>query len=397
MNGFEDLEQGVCAAAGFRAAAVEAGIKRSGGLDLVLAVSDRPATVAGTFTTHRAAAAPVRVTRSRVASGSARGVVVNSGCANAVTGARGFQDAEDMAAAAAAQAGIEVAEMLVCSTGKIGSHLPMDKVAKGIAVAASRLANTPEADEEVARAILTTDTRPKRACVAHGRGWSLGGMAKGAGMIAPDMATMLAFITTDAVVAAEHLQAGLGPAVRASFNAITVDGEPSTNDTVLVFANGASGVAPSEAELSSALENVCGRLAEAIVADGEGATKFVRVAVRGAWTPVEARRAARSIAESPLVKCALYGADANWGRIAAALGKVDITLDLDVASIWMGGALLFDRGRPTGDRAVEEAHTGLLAHEVEISCDLGVGDASAVMLTTDLSPGYVEVNAQYEP
>lgn len=397
MNGFEDLEQGICAAAGFRAAAVEAGIKRTGGLDLVLAVSDRPAAVAGTFTTHRAAAAPVRLTRLRVASGAARGVVVNSGCANAVTGARGLQDAEDMAGAAAAQTGVEMAEMLVCSTGKIGSHLPMDKVAEGIAAAASRLASGPMADEEAARAILTTDTRPKRACVAHASGWSLGGMAKGAGMIAPDMATMLAFLTTDAVVPAEHLQAALGVAVQGSFNAITVDGEPSTNDTVLVFANGASGVTPSPGELSRALANVCGRLAEAIVADGEGATKFVRVAVRGAWSAVEARRAARSIAESPLVKCALYGADANWGRIAAALGKGDITLDLDVVSIWMGGMLLFDRGRATGDRAVELAHAGLLGREVEITCDLGVGDAGATMLTTDLSPGYVEVNAEYEP
>ncbi|HMC09295.1 MAG TPA: bifunctional glutamate N-acetyltransferase/amino-acid acetyltransferase ArgJ [Actinomycetota bacterium] len=392
-----DLDQGVCAAAGFRAAGVAAGIKRSGGLDLALVVSDLPAAAAGTFTTHRAAAAPVIVSRERVAAGSARGIVVNSGSANAMTGPRGRQDAETMAAEAAAQAGVDPAEMLVCSTGKIGSHLPMDRVSKGIAAAAGALGSGGTNDEDAARAILTTDTRPKRAAVSHPDGWRLGGMAKGAGMIAPDMATMLAFLTTDAVVAPDVLRAAVCRAVDRSFNLITVDGEPSTNDAVLALANGRSGLRPSPGDLAGALEVVCGRLAEAIVADGEGATKLVRVRVGGARSVEEARRAARSVADSPLVKCALYGEDANWGRVAAALAKSGAALDLDALSIAMGGVTLLDRGEAAGDEAAAEAHRGLGAREVEIACDLGAGGAEGEILTTDLSPGYVAINAEYEP
>lgn len=396
-QGFTAIERGVCAAAGFRVAGVAAGIKASGGPDLVLLVSDVPATVAGTFTTHKAAAAPVRVSRARVQTGTARGVVVNSGCANAVTGSRGMRDAEEMAAMAAAAAGVEISEMLVCSTGKIGSHLPMDRVAKGIADAAVTLGSSASGDEAVARAILTTDTRPKRAAVVHASGWSLGGMAKGAGMIAPNMATMLAFLTTDAVIPADLLAEVLRPVVDATFNTITVDGEPSTNDTVLAFANGQSGITPPAGEVREALEVVCGSLAEAIVADGEGATKFVRVRVTGAWSAEEARRAARSIADSPLVKCALFGSDPNWGRVAAALGKADVTIDLDALTVSMGGSTLYDCGLATGDEALARAAEGLKAHDVAIDADLGVGDGEAVVLTTDLSFGYVQINAEYEP
>ena len=392
-----ELEQGVCAARGFRVAGVEAGIKRGGGLDLVLLVGDRPATVAGTFTTHPAAAAPVQVSRSRVAAGVARGVVVNSGCANAVTGARGLADAVEMAATAAAQAGVPAEHMLVCSTGKIGSYLPMDRVAKGIAGAAARLGSSPEDDARAARAILTTDTRPKRAAVRHEAGWALGGMAKGAGMIAPNMATMLALLTTDAVVPAARLQAALAAAVDASFNCITVDGEPSTNDTVLALANGASGVTPADGELQAALRGVCGRLAAAIVADGEGATKFVTVNVTGAASAAEARLAARTVADSPLVKTALFGSDANWGRVAAALGKSGVAWDLDALRIAMAGVTLLDRGVIAPPEAVSAANGALRPREVTIDCDLGVGHASATILTSDLSLGYVEINAEYEP
>jgi glutamate N-acetyltransferase/amino-acid N-acetyltransferase len=222
-------------------------------------------------------------------------------------------------------------------------------------------------------------------------------MVKGAGMIAPDMATMLAFITTDAVVAPDLLQKALAAAVNDSFNAITVDGECSTNDTVLVLANGASRVTPPADDVAAALASVCGSLARAIVEDGEGATKFVRVVVTGARTPEEARRAARSVAESPLLKCALFGEDANWGRVAAALGKTDVGLDVDSLSIAMGGVTLFDRGEPAGGDAEARAHEGLTAHEVSIDCDLGVGDASGEILTTDFSHGYVDINAAYEP
>jgi len=392
-----ELEQGVCAAAGFRVAGVEAGIKRSGGLDLVLLVSDRPATGAGTFTTHRAAAAPVQVSRPRAAAGLARGVVVNAGCANAVTGARGLADATEMAAAAAAQVGVPAEEMLVCSTGKIGSYLPMDRVAKGIAEAAAGLGSSAADDAQAARAILTTDTRPKRAAERHEAGWTLGGMAKGAGMIAPNMATMLAFLTTDAVVPAARLQPALAAAVDGSFNCITVDGEPSTNDTVLVFANGASGVTPADGALEAALRSVCGRLAAAIVADGEGATKFVTVHVTGAANAAEARLAARTVADSPLVKTALFGCDANWGRVAAALGKSGAAWDLDALRIAMAGVTLLDHGVIAPGEDVEAANAALRPREVTIECDLGVGQGSASILTSDLSLGYVEVNAEYEP
>jgi glutamate N-acetyltransferase/amino-acid N-acetyltransferase len=394
VGGFTESEEGVCAAAGFRAGAAAAGIKASGGPDLVLVVSDGPAAVAGTFTTHKAAAAPVRLSRARIPSGTARGVVANSGCANAVTGAGGRKDAEDMAAWAAAAVGAAPDELLVCSTGKIGSRLPMDRVAKGIAEAAAALGRD---DEAVARAILTTDTRPKRAAARHATGWCLGGMAKGAGMIAPNMATMLAFLTSDAIIAPELLRQVLPRVVASTFNRITVDGEPSTNDTVLLFANGASGQAPSPADVEEALASVCGRLAEALVADGEGATKFVRVRVSGAWSTEEAHRAARSVAESPLVKTALFGSDANWGRIAAALGKSDVTLDLEALTIAMAGVTLYDGGEATGEEALRRAEEALNAREITIDCDLRMGDGEAVILTTDLSTGYVKLNAEYEP
>lgn len=385
---------GVCAAAGFRTAGVRAGIKANGGFDLVLVVSDTPASVAGTFTTHKACAAPVLVSRERVRWGRSRGVVVNAGCANAATGGRGLEDAETMAALAAEAVGAGPAELLVCSTGKIGSYLPMDKVARGINDAAAALGTD---DERAARAILTTDTQPKRAAITQASGWRLGGMAKGAGMIAPNMATMLAFLTTDAVVSPDLLQRALGPAVDNSFNTITVDGEPSTNDTVLVFANGASGVEPAPDELGAALENVCLRLAEAIVADGEGATKFIRVRVTGAASSHEARRAARTVADSLLFKTAMYGSDANWGRIYAAVGKSEVTLDLGALSIAMAGVTVFDHGLPVGDEAVRKAEQALRSHDVAIDCDLGIGDGAAEIRTTDLSHAYVDINAEYEP
>jgi glutamate N-acetyltransferase/amino-acid N-acetyltransferase len=394
VSSFVDIPGAVCAATGFRAAGVAAGLKRSGGLDLALIVSDTPASAAGVFTSHRAAAAPVHVSRERVAGGAAQVIVVNAGCANAVTGARGRRDAEAMAAEAAAAVGVDPGHALVCSTGKIGNFLAMDRVSLGIAEAAGKLGTD---DLAAADAILTTDTRRKTAALAHDAGWRLGGMAKGAGMISPDMATMLAFITTDAVVAPDLLQKALTAAVNDSFNAITVDGECSTNDTVLLLANGASGVTPSADDVAAALGSVCGSLARAIVADGEGATKFVRVSVSGARTPEEARRAARSVAESPLVKCALFGEDANWGRVAAALGKTDVGLDLDVLSIAMGGVTLFDRGQPVDGDAEARAHEGLTAHEISIDCELAVGEASGEILTTDFSHGYVDINAEYEP
>jgi glutamate N-acetyltransferase/amino-acid N-acetyltransferase len=388
-------EAGVCAAAGFRAAGVSAGIKAGGNLDLALVVSERPAGAAAVFTTNRVVAAPVEVSRARLAGtgGRARGVVINAGCANAMTGSRGRDDAGRMADDAAAAAGVPAEEMLVCSTGLIGSYLPMDAVAKGIVEAARALGRD---DEPAARAIMTTDTVPKRASVAHSDGWNVGGMAKGAGMIAPNMATMLAVVTTDAAAETDLLASALRRAADATFNRITIDGDTSTNDSVIVLANGASGVAPEPDTFLTALTDVCRRLALAIVADGEGATKRVWIRVEGAAADEEAAQAARTVADSLLVKTALYGADANWGRVAAALGRSGVPVESDRLSIWMGGVQLLDRGTPAGHAAVVEARAALEGREIEVRCDLGRGDSKAEMLTTDLSPGYVRLNSAYE-
>jgi glutamate N-acetyltransferase/amino-acid N-acetyltransferase len=244
---------------------------------------------------------------------------------------------------------------------------------------------------------MTTDTHPKRAAVVNADGWTIGGIAKGAGMIAPDMATMLAFITTDVVADARLLQGILSEVVSHTFNAITIDGDTSTNDTVLAFANGASGVTPDVEQFSSALLAVCRSLAEQIVADGEGATKFVRVRVTGAAYEEDARRAARTVAESLLVKTALYGGDPNWGRIAAALGYSHVEGSLDRMTISIGGYELFSSGEPVASDAHAQARVALKdASQVTILCDLGAGDAFAEVLTTDLSPSYVSLNAKYE-
>lgn len=384
----------MCAPAGFRASGVSAGIKKSGALDLALLVSDGPASVAGTFTTNKGAAAPVRVSRERVARGAARGVVANSGCANSFTGERGIGDAQAMSAEAAKLLEVSAEEMLVCSTGLIGSFLPMDKVKSGIASAFEKLSND---DDAVAGAIMTTDTRPKRSAVRHADGWSVGGIAKGAAMISPNMATMLAFITTDAAVATGPLHEALSQAVGVSFNSIVIDGDRSTNDTCLCFANGASGVEPSQADLVTALEIVCRSLAEQIVADGEGATKFIRVSVRGAATKGDAEKAARQIAESALVKTAMFGGDANWGRVAAAIGQSGVEADYNRLLISIGGFKLLSYGEPAGESALEEARAGLKEDpEPAIECELGVGGESAEIVTTDLSLEYVRLNAAYE-
>jgi glutamate N-acetyltransferase/amino-acid N-acetyltransferase len=284
-------------------------------------------------------------------------------------------------------------ELSVCSTGLIGSYLPMDKVVSGIRIAAGSLSTD---DGDAARAIMTTDTVPKKAAAAHADGWSLGGIAKGAGMIAPDMATMLAFITTDAVVPSPQLSAALTQAVEISFNSITVDGDSSTNDTVLVFANGSSGIAPSPEDLAAALNGVCTSLARQIVADGEGATKVVSVQIRGAASAGEAKRAARTVADSLLVKTAVFGEDANWGRVAAAVGRAGVAVDFSRFGIDICGITLVESGEPGEVKLVDAARKAMAAREIAIGCDLAVGTASAEMLTTDLTPEYVKLNAEYE-
>lgn len=384
----------VCAAKGFRAAGVSAGIKKTGALDLALIVSNTPAAVAATFTTNLGAAAPVQVSRERVEKGTARGVVVNSGCANSFTGKQGYEDALAMADEAAKVLGLPPDDMLVCSTGLIGAYLPMEKVKAGIANAATSLTTD---DATASQAIMTTDTRPKLFEVRHSGGWALGGIAKGAAMIAPNMATMLCFITTDARVGAPALKSALAGAVSKSFNRVTIDGDQSTNDTVLCLANGASGISPTPEELQAALDTVCQSLAEQIVRDGEGATKFIRVRVRGAASEEDAVIAARRIAESLLVKTAMFGADANWGRVAAAIGQSRVKADYERLSISIGGFKMLSAGEPATKVLLDEARSALKEDpEPAIECDLSAGDASVEIITTDLSEEYVRLNAAYE-
>jgi len=387
------VEGGVCLPQGFLAAGVSAGIKRSGGLDLALIVSETESACAGVFTSNLAAAAPVLVSRERIKTGSARGVVVNSGCANACTGRKGYQHAVDMATVAAKVTKVPPNQMLVCSTGLIGSYLPMDKVLLGATKAASALVAD---DEKAMKAIMTTDTRPKRVAYSNSAGWSIGGIAKGSGMIAPNMATMLGFITTDASVSSAQLQSALIRVTKTTFNAISVDGDTSTNDTVLVFANGLSGVSPSVKAFTEALEAVCSDLAEMIVLDGEGAEKIVRIKVAGAADRRQAEQAARTVAESLLVKTAIYGGDANWGRVAAALGRSGASFELSRLTITMGNEKVFSNGEPGTPQAMVRARAEMKKPDISIGCDLGAGKSTAEMLTTEMTPEYVNLNAEYE-
>ena len=393
--------RGVTTPQGFRAAGVSAGIKRGGGLlDLALLVSDVPATAAAVFTTNRALAAPVIVSREHLArsDGVARAIIVNSGCANACTGDEGVQAARDMAEETARLVGCPMEQVLVASTGVIGVSLPIAKIRRGLPAALGALG----ADQggAAARAIMTTDPFPKEAAgrmTIGGRTIGIGGMAKGSGMIEPMMATMLAFVTTDAAVAHPLLERALRDAVHDSFNAITVDGECSTNDCVMLLANGASGGAVDEASYDafvSALGAVCLELALGIVRGGEGATKLVTVTVTGAATSEDARRAAKAIANSLLVKTAVHGGDPNWGRLIAVAGRAGVAFELSRAAVTIGSTVLFKDGRPY-DEAAPEAAEYLKQKEIALSVDLGAGSARSTVWTCDLSAEYVRINADY--
>jgi glutamate N-acetyltransferase/amino-acid N-acetyltransferase len=396
----EAIEGGVTAPAGFRAAGVAAGIKARGGLDLALVVSEGPATVAGVFTTNRAQAAPVIVSREHLdrSGGVGRAVVVNSGCANACTGDAGVEVARGMAGETARLIGCRPDEVLVASTGVIGVHLSLDKISTALpsAVAALAVDQGPRA----AQAIMTTDPFPKEAAVrlsVDGRDVRIGGMAKGSGMIEPMMATMLGFVTTDAAVSPALLQRALREVVDHTFNAITVDGECSTNDCVLVLAGGASGVVIDERHYDTfahALETVCLRLALGIVRGGEGATKLITVTVTGAASSRDARQAAKAIANSLLVKTAIHGGDPNWGRLVAVAGRAGVGFELSRARVTIGSIVLFQDGRPY-DEAAPEAAKYLGNDEIHVAVDLGVGTASSTVWTCDLSAEYVRINAEY--
>jgi len=385
---------GVTAAKGFVASGVHCGIRKRDRLDLSLVRSLEPATGAGMFTINRMLAAPVIVCREHLELAQPQAVVTNSGVANAATGERGILDARATAAETARVLGLDVEEVLVLSTGVIGSPLPLSNVIDGVREAAQTL--RVEGGSDSATAIMTTDTHSKEA-VAHGSGFTVGGMAKGSGMIHPQLATMLAVLTTDYPLEPGEPIEFLRPAVDASFNAISVDGECSTNDTVLLLANGASGVERTPAgdeEFALCLRKVCGELAKLIVVDGEGATVLAEIAVRGAANEAEARAIAERVATSPLVKTALYGHDANWGRIAAAAGSAKFNggfaqLDPDRLSIAIDGVPVLVDGRPSGDEPA------LTNGRCAIDIDLALGEGAANYLTTDLSYDYVKINAEY--
>ena len=391
---------GVTAPKGFRAAGVSAGIKANRALDLALLVADAPATASAVFTVNRAQAAPVIVSREHLtrSGGVARAIVVNSGCANACTGDEGLEVARGMAAAAARAVDCPVEQVLVASTGVIGVALPLDKIRGGLPVAHRAL--SADQGAAAARAIMTTDPFPKEASARismAGRDVSVGGMAKGSGMIEPMMATMLAFLTTDAAVPRPLLDRALREAVHDTFNAITVDGECSTNDTVMLLANGASGATVDDgsyAPFVAALRAVCLELALGIVRGGEGATKLVTVSVTGAASADEARRAAKAIANSPLVKTAIHGGDPNWGRLIAVAGRAGVEFELGRAAVTIGPTVLFKDGRPYDQNAAGAAEY-LKGTDIAVAVHLGVGGASSTVWTCDLSADYVRINAEY--
>jgi glutamate N-acetyltransferase/amino-acid N-acetyltransferase len=390
-------------APGFHSAATACGLKPSGALDLALVWSDAPCTAAGVFTTNRVQAAPVRLDRETLAGAAARirGVLANAGCANAVTGGRGDADARRMQRLCADSIGAAPDEALVLSTGVIGVFLDMERLAAG--VAALRGPGALRAAGDAARAICTTDTVPKiaRAEIALPRGTvTVAGFAKGAGMIHPNMATMLAVVTTDAAIAPARLDRALRAAVERSFNRISVDGDMSTNDTVLVLASGASGVTvddAGEAAFTAALGETCASLARQIARDGEGATRLVELRITGGASARQAHRVGDSIACSPLVKTAVHGNDPNWGRILAAAGYSGEAVEPERVRLWFGerdALQLLERGLPLPfDKAAASALLRLDPAIVHL--DLGLGDADAVVWTCDFSADYVRINADY--
>jgi glutamate N-acetyltransferase / amino-acid N-acetyltransferase len=391
---------GIATPRGFRAAGISAGIKSSGNLDLMLLVADAPAQAAAVFTTNKVIAAAVSVSKDHLqrSGGAVRAIVVNSGCANACTGDDGLLAAREMAAETARLLGCPADQVLVASTGVIGVALPIDKIRSGLPLALRALG----ADQggAAARAIMTTDPFPKEAAARTtigGRDVVVGGMAKGSGMIEPMMATMLGFVTTDAAVPRPLLERALRESVYDTFNAITVDGECSTNDSVMLLANGASGATVDEASYGAflaALRSVCLELALGIVRGGEGATKLVTVTVTGAASAAEARTAAKAIANSPLVKTAIHGGDPNWGRLIAVAGRAGVAFELTRAAVTIGPTVLFKDGRPHDENSPRAAEY-LKGKEIAVAVDLGAGGATSTVWTCDLSAEYVRINADY--
>jgi glutamate N-acetyltransferase/amino-acid N-acetyltransferase len=387
---------------GFRFSGVHCGIKPEG-LDLALIVSDVRASAAGLFTRSTVVGAPVELSRALVRSGRSRGVVANSGISNVATGARGLRNAEAMSRAACRAIGAADGEVLVASTGVIGEPLPMAKVRRGIRAAAAALSERGMPD--AARAIMTTDTFPKTVALRirlGGRDVTVAGIAKGSGMIEPHMATMLSFLVTDAAASPAFLRGVLRRTADATFNRLTVDGEMSTSDTLLLFANGAAGKpalrgprSPGARRFEAALTEVATSLSRDLARDGEGATKLVTVRVEGARSAAEAERGARRIANSPLVKTAIFGGDPNWGRILQTLGAARVCLRLERAEVRISGVVVFRRGASTGPAARRRAAAKHASPEIEILVKFGTGRAKATVWTCDFSYDYVRINAEY--
>jgi glutamate N-acetyltransferase/amino-acid N-acetyltransferase len=385
---------------GFKAAGVAAGIKAGGLLDLGLIVSDVPATVAGVFTRNQVKAAPVLVDMERVESGEARAIIVNSGCANCYTGEEGMADALKMAALAAGALEIPEEEVLVSSTGVIGKRLDLDRIEAALPALLSAL--RPDGIMDVAQAFMTTDTVPKAFSLQgelDGAPFTLVGIVKGAGMIRPDMATMLCYILTDIDGSAAFLKRALKSAVSRSFNRASVDGDTSTNDTVLLLANGVSGARirtqEQERVFQRVLDELCLSLTRAMIRDGEGVTKLVNLEVRGALTDEDAACLADTVGHSPLVKTAIFGEDANWGRIMAAIGRAGVPIEPDIIDIFFGGVPLIQAGRWCGADAEARATEVMRLPEFAITIDLHMGQGAGFLITCDFSVEYVKINADY--
>ena len=390
-------EQGVTAPEGFRAAGIAAGIKASGAPDLALVFNEGPDyAAAGVFTSNQVKAAPVQWSQQVLKGGRLRAVILNSGGANACTGPGGFQDTHataDAVAAALRQCGTETgaAEVAVCSTGLIGDRLPMDKLLAGVTEIVHEMAGGLTGGDEAARAIMTTDTVPKQVALHHAGNWTLGGMAKGAGMLAPSLATMLVVLTTDAKADAAALDTALRRAAKLTFDRLDIDGSCSTNDAVLLLSSGASEVTPSQDDLDAAVLAVCNDLCAQLQADAEGVTKRVCISVTGAESDADALLAARIVARDSLVKTALFGSDPNWGRVLAAVGMVPFTIDPDRITVSFNGSAVFSAGLPMpGAREVD-----LSGADIDVVVELNQGEGQAMVRTTDLSHAYVEENSAY--
>jgi glutamate N-acetyltransferase/amino-acid N-acetyltransferase len=401
----QQARAGVCAPLGFRGGVAAAGIRGDADdtrTDVAVIRSDTPAAAAGVFTRNTVKAAPVVISQLTLRRGTPiSAIVVNAGNANACTGAQGFRDALVMCTAAGDSLDLDPSDVLVCSTGVIGRPMPMDRVVRGIRAAA--LSMSPAAGGDVARAIMTTDTVAKVAkatFTAGGVTYTIGATAKGAGMLHPDMATLLAFITTDAPVEALLLQPVLSRVTDTTFNCVTVDGDTSTNDSCILLANGAAGGATfaegstEVAAFENALLQVCDSLAEQLVADAEGSTRHFRVAVEGAADADQARIAARVVAQSSLVKTAIHGRDPNWGRIVAALGRSGAAFTLDRCRVAIAGLVVFDRGAPASVEA-DRIRVALSHPRLDIAIDLGAGDGAGHAWGCELSADYVRINADY--